>query len=63
MVPTKSVHRSLAILSLPKSVPAIITFAQRVVTAMTGNAAFPTPAPTLAEVTAGIRSGRKRRLI
>jgi hypothetical protein len=54
MVPTKSVHRSLAILSLPKSVPAIITFAQRVVTAMTGNAAFPTPAPTLAEVTAGI---------
>ena len=54
MTPTKSVHRSLAILSLPKPVPAIMTFAQRVVTAMTGNAAFPSPVPTLAEVTAGI---------
>ena len=54
MSTTKSVHRSLAILMLPKPVAAIITFAQRVVTDMTGNAAFPTPAPTLAEVTAGI---------
>lgn len=54
MSTTKSVQRSVAVLSLPKPVPAIITFAQRVTTAMTGNPAFPTPTPTLAEVMAGI---------
>ena len=54
MITSKSVKRSVAILSLPKPVPAIITYAQRIVTAMTGNAAFVTPTPTLASVQANI---------
>ena len=54
MTTTKSVHRSLSILSLPRPVPALITTAQRVVTAMTGNTALPTPVPTLAEVAVAI---------
>jgi hypothetical protein len=51
---TKSVHRSLAILKLPKVVAQIITFAQAVVTAMTGNPKFPSPSPALSLVTAAI---------
>jgi hypothetical protein len=51
---TKPPSKSIAVLSLPKPVPALITYAQSVVTAMTGNPSFPTPAPTLAAVTAGI---------
>jgi hypothetical protein len=39
---------------LPKSVPALITYAQSVVTAMTGNPSFPSPVPTLAVVAAAI---------
>jgi hypothetical protein len=54
MSTTKSVHRSFAILGLPKPVPAIITAAQRVVTGMTGNPAFPNPVPTLAAVATAI---------
>ena len=54
MTNTKPPNKSIAILSLPKPVPALITYAQSVVTAMTGNSSFPTPAPTLATVTAGI---------
>jgi cell pole-organizing protein PopZ len=54
MSTTKSVQRSLVSLDLPKKVPALISFATSVVTAMTGNPSFPTPAPTLAEVTAAI---------
>jgi len=54
MSTTKSVHRSLVSLDLPKKVPALISYATSVVTAMTGNTAFPTPAPTLASVTAAI---------
>ena len=50
----QSVHRSLAVLALPRPVPALLTTAQRVVTAMTGNAALPTPTPTLAAVAAAI---------
>jgi hypothetical protein len=56
MSTTKSVHRSLVILALPKKVPALITYAQSVVTAMTGNPSFPTPAPTLAEATTAINA-------
>ena len=52
MSTSKSVHRSIAALKLPKPVGSLLTFAQRVVTAMTGNPAFPSPAPTLAEVSA-----------
>jgi hypothetical protein len=47
-------HRPIAILMLPKSVPALITYAQSVVTAMTGNPSFPSPVPTLAAVAAAI---------
>jgi endoglucanase Acf2 len=47
-------RRSLASLSLPKKVPALITYAQGIVKAMTGNATFPAPAPTLASVTQAI---------
>jgi hypothetical protein len=54
MSTTKSVHRSIVSLDLPKKVPALISYATSVVTAMTGNPSFPTPAPTLAEVTAAI---------
>jgi hypothetical protein len=54
MSTTKSVHRSIVSLDLPKKVPSLITYTISMVTAMTGNPSFPTPAPTLAEVTAAI---------
>jgi hypothetical protein len=47
----KSVHRSIAALKLAKPVPALITQAQAIVKAMTGNALFPAPVPALATVT------------
>jgi hypothetical protein len=49
--PTKTVRRALASLRAPESVPAMITYAQGIVKALTGNPAFPTTAPTLATVT------------
>jgi hypothetical protein len=52
--PTKQTHRPIAVLLLPKTVPALVTYAQSVVTAMTGNPSFPSPVPTLAIVLAGI---------
>lgn len=54
LAPNKSVHRSLAILKLPKVVAQIITFAQGVVTAMTNNPHFPSPSPALSLVAAAI---------
>ena len=54
MTNTKPPNKSIAVLSLPKPVPALITYAQSVVTAMTGNPSFPTPTPALAAVTTGI---------
>jgi hypothetical protein len=51
---TKSLHRSIASLKLPSKVPALITYAQAIVKAMTGNASFPTPVPTLAAVTSAV---------
>jgi len=52
---TKSANRSVAVLKLPTTIAAIITFAQSIVAAMSGNpAAFPSPVPTLALVTAAI---------
>jgi hypothetical protein len=51
---TKPVHRSLAILKLSRSVPALISEAKAMVQAMTGNPNFPTPEPPLPTVTAGI---------
>jgi hypothetical protein len=50
----KTVHRSFASLKLPNKVPALITYAQGIVKAMTGNPAFPSPVPTLAAVTEAI---------
>jgi hypothetical protein len=44
----------IAILKLPKRMADLITYAQGIVKAMTGNASFPTPAPTLATVASAI---------
>jgi len=51
---TKTLHRSIAFLKLPKPVPMLVTYAQSVVTNMTGNPLFPAPVPTLVMVTAAI---------
>jgi hypothetical protein len=52
--PTKPSTHSTAILKLPVSVPALLTYARGVVTRMTGNPAFPNPTPPLATVTQAI---------
>src|SRR6185437_4264014 len=41
-------------LLLPKTVPALVTYAQSVVTSMTGNPSFPSPVPALAAVATAI---------
>jgi hypothetical protein len=51
---SKSVHRSIASLKLPTKVPALITYSQGIVKAMTGNAAMPSPTPPLAAVTEAV---------
>jgi len=51
---TQTIHRSIASLKLPNKVSAMITYAQGIVKALTGNPAFPTTAPTLATVTEAI---------
>jgi hypothetical protein len=51
---TKSIHRSTVTLRPPKSVPALIVYAQGIVKRMTGNPSFPSPAPALAAVMTGI---------
>jgi hypothetical protein len=50
----KSVNRSLVTLSLPRSIPALITYTQAVLVAMTNNANFPTPLPALSAVSAAL---------
>jgi len=52
--PNKSIHRSIAILKLPKIVAAVITYAQSIIAAMTGNTRFPSPLPTIAVISAAI---------
>jgi hypothetical protein len=47
----KNAHRTLVSLKLPTQVTALITYAQGIVKAMTGNPAYPNPLPTLAAVT------------
>jgi hypothetical protein len=47
-------HRSLAVLDLPKRINVLITFADGVVKAMTGNAYFPSPSPALTAVAAAV---------
>ncbi len=51
---TTKAHRSLAVLDLPKRINVLITYADNVVTRMTGNAYFPSPSPALAAVSAAI---------
>jgi hypothetical protein len=54
MAQSKSTHRSLVSLHLPRPVPALIPYAQAVIVAMTNNPHFPTPLPALADVSAAI---------
>ncbi len=54
MPPNQTNHHPIASLFLPKSVPALITYATHVVTRMSGNPAFPAPSPSLATVNAAI---------
>jgi len=51
---TKSTHRATVSLNLPKSVPALIVYAEGIVKRMTGNPSFPAPTPSLATLTASI---------
>ena len=51
---TTKAHRSLAVLDLPKRINVFITYANGVVTGMTGNANFPSPSPALATLSAAI---------
>jgi hypothetical protein len=50
----KTTHRSLASLKLPRPVPLLITYAQGIVTGMTGNPAFASPSPPLSAVSSAI---------
>jgi hypothetical protein len=54
MTASKTSNRSIVILKLPTRVSALITYAQGIVKAMTGNASFPTTLPPLVTVTAAI---------
>jgi hypothetical protein len=51
---TKGTRRSLVSLKLPKAVPALITYAQGIVTSMTNNAHFTTPVPPLSALSAAV---------
>ena len=51
---TSAIKRSIATFKTAGSVAALIASANEVVTRMTGNSAFPTPAPPLATVAAAI---------
>ena len=51
---TRSIRRPTVTLQLPRSVPALIVYAQGIVTRMTGNPAFPAPSPALSAVTTAI---------
>ncbi len=52
--PIRSIRRPTITLALPKSVPALISYAKGIVNRMTANPSFPAPTPTLAAVTAAI---------
>ena len=58
--PTKSIHRSLASLKLAPSVPTLITQAENIVKAMTGNPSFPNSSAVTYPRTNGARIGRTR---
>jgi hypothetical protein len=50
----KPLHRSLAVLKLPRTVPTLITYAGAVIKSMTGNPSLPSPTPPLATVSAAV---------
>ncbi len=54
MATTKTSHRSLAALKLPKQAAALAAYATGIVKSMTGNPQFPSPVPALATVTQAI---------
>ncbi len=54
--PVKTDHRSIVALRLPTPALALISYAQQIVKAMTGNPAFPSPVPALAAVIAAINA-------
>ena len=54
MTTTPKLHRSIASLKLPTRVPALITYADGIVKAMTYNPSFPSPTPSVAAVTDAI---------
>src|SRR6516165_1944835 len=54
MTTPKRINRAVVALTPPPNVPALIKLAQAIVTAMTGNANFATPEPTLPSVTTAI---------
>jgi len=47
MTVSNKTHRALATLKLPKSVPALIAYAAQIIKAMTGNAYFANPTPSI----------------
>ena len=49
---TASMHKTLAALNLPTQTPALLGVARAIVQAMTDNPSFPSPAPSLAKVSA-----------
>ena len=51
---TKQAHKPTVTLKLPTPVDMLIAYGRAVVTKMTGNPSFPSPTPTLAQVTAAI---------
>jgi hypothetical protein len=54
MNPIKSVQRSLVTLNLPRRIPALITYVQAVLVAMTNNPNFTTPLPALSVISAAL---------
>ena len=54
MTTSKTTHRSLVSLALPRAAAALITYAEQILKAMTGNPSFASPSPTLAAVTQAV---------
>jgi hypothetical protein len=52
MTTTRKPASPIAVLELPRSVPALVTYAQAIATALTGNPSFPSPATIVAAIAA-----------
>lgn len=50
----KKIHRTVVSLRLPEVVPLLITYVQRILQAMTGNPAFPSPTPPLSAIASAL---------